>query len=63
MANLLNTLIFRHLEVFDHHVGPPPAGLGSDTLHDFSCYLGYRLGERVPGHDVDLQLLGSDDNP
>src|SRR5918992_91359 len=63
MTILLNTLIVCHLEVFYHDRGSPAAGLWSHALHDAPGYLGYRLGQRIAGHDVDLQFLGLDDHP
>src|ERR671920_2573725 len=60
---LLKTLIFGHLEVFDHHPGPAPAGLRGHTLPYVLGDLRDRPRQRVVGDDVDLQILGADHHP
>src|SRR5919112_1572081 len=60
---LLKTLIFGHLEVFDHHTGPAPAGLRGHTLPYVLGDLRDRPRQRVVGDDVDLQILRADHHP
>jgi hypothetical protein len=63
MTILLNTLIVCHLEVIYNDRGSPVSGLWSHALHDAPGNLGYRPGQRVAGHNVDLQFIRLDDNP
>src|SRR5215211_6780452 len=63
MTILLKTLIFGHLEVLDYYPGPAPAGLWSHTLPNVFCDLWYGLWQRIPGDDVDLQILRTDHHP
>src|SRR5919107_2891088 len=57
---LLKTLIFAHLEVLDYHDGLAPAGPRRHTLPYVLGDLWYRPWQRIPGDDVDLQILWTD---
>src|SRR5687767_6206725 len=60
---LLKMLIFAHLEVLDYHPGPAPAGLWRHALPYVLGNLWYRPWQRIPGDDVDLQILRTDHHP
>src|SRR5829696_6394975 len=60
---LLKTLIFAHLEVLDYYPGPAPAGLWRHALAYVLGDLWYRPWQRIPGDDVDLQILWTDHHP
>src|SRR5918999_64579 len=60
---LLKTLIFAHLEVLDYHPNPAPAGLWRHALPYSFGDLWYRPRQRIPGDDVDLQILWIDHHP
>src|SRR5215204_1412781 len=60
---LLKTLIFAHLEVLDYHYCLAPAGLRRHTLPNVLGDLWYRPWQRIPGDDVDLQILWTDHHP
>src|SRR5215213_11347531 len=57
---LLKTLIFGHLEVLDYDPGLAPAGLWCHAGPYILGDLWYRPRQRVPGDDVDLQILRAD---
>src|SRR5829696_3115532 len=63
MTILLKTLIFGHLEVFDHHTGRAPAGLRGHTLPYVLGDLRDRPRQRVVGDDVDLQIFRAYHHP
>src|SRR4028118_1923284 len=56
----LKILIGAHLQVVDHHGGPPPAGLRRDALDDVAGYLGDGLGQRPADDDVDFHRVWTD---
>src|SRR5215208_1122032 len=60
---LLKTLIFAHLEVLDYHHGLASAGLRRHALPYVLGDLWYRPRQRIPGDDVDLQILWTDHHP
>src|SRR5215204_2161915 len=60
---LLKTLIFARLEVLDYHPAPAPTGLWRHALPYVLGDLWYRPWQRIPGDDVDLQILWTDHHP
>src|SRR5918999_2798197 len=60
---LLKTLNFAHLEVLDFHPDPATAGLWRHALPYVLGDLWYRSWQRIPGDDVDLQILWTDHHP
>src|SRR5215210_218342 len=63
MNILLKTLIFGHLEIVDYHPHLAPAGLQRHALPNVLGYLRYWPWQRIPGDDVDLEVIGPDHHP
>src|ERR687893_56034 len=60
MTIRLKILICAHLQVVNHHGGPPASGLRTETLPDALGDLGYRFGQRPAHYDVHLHLVRVD---